>query len=178
MRDELFKYFVELGHDLCYLRAYSISARRFSNVYSGFLMLVSAGGIVTLSCWGIYPVIWALIVAAAQILQVLKPLMQAPKQREALKYIAQDISIIFDDISTYWDTVGAYDPPLEDGLAIAAKIDSFKLMARNTKVRFAADLDFPFKEKLDRKAKAENAKYFWYHYNVNIEEEFQCQSIL
>lgn len=178
MRDELFAYFVEAGHDLCYLRAYSIFTRRISNVYSGFLMLISAGGIVTLSCWAKYPVIWALIVVVAQILQVLKPLMQAPRQRAALKYIIQDTNVVFDEICTYWDTVGSYDPPLESDLQIASRIEGFKMQIRNSKNRFAADLDFPFNKRLDKVAKTENSKFFWYHYKMKIEEEYPCQTNL
>ena len=175
MRDELFAFFVDVGHNLCYLRAYSISARRISNVFSGFLLITSAGGIATLSCWNRYPVIWALIVFVAQILQALKPLMQAARQRAALKYMIQDCGVIFDEVCTYWNTVGAYSPPLEDDSQIAAKIDDFKRRMQDSKNRFAADLDFPFKKRLDKLAKVENSKFFWYHYKVEIEEEYLCQ---
>lgn len=172
MRDKLFKYYVEFGHELCYLRNYSISARRISNVYSGFLMLVSAGGIVSLSYWNKYPVIWALITVAAQILQTLKPLMQSSKQRQALIYIIQDANVLFDELCLYWDTVGAYDPPLEENDKIAAKILSVKQRYDQSLDRYAANLDFPKKNRLTNKAKIENSRYFWYHYGVKIEEEY------
>ena len=172
MRDQLFRYFVEFGDELCYLRNYSISVRRISNFYSGFLMLVSAGGIVSLSYWNQYPVIWALITVAAQILQTLKPLMQSSKQRQALIYMIQDANVLFDELCLYWDTVGTYDPPLEDDEKIGAKILDIKRRYRNCVERFAADLDFPRKERLKVKAKEENAQFFWYNCGVRIEEEY------
>ena len=172
MRDQLFQYYVEFGDELCYLRNYSMSARRISNVYSGFLMLVSAGGIVSLSYWTKYPVIWALVTVAAQVLQTLKPLMQSSKQRQALTYIIQDANVLFDELSLYWNTVGAYDPPLEDDEKIAARILSIKQRYRQSLERFAANLDFPKKNRLKNKAKIENSRYFWYHYGVKIKEEY------
>ncbi len=39
MNEELFKYYVELGHSLNYERVYYISARRISSAYSGFYYL-------------------------------------------------------------------------------------------------------------------------------------------
>ncbi len=172
MREQLFQYYVEFGHELCYLRSYSISARRIGNVYSGFLLLASAGGIVTLSCWDKYPVIWAMVAVVAQIMQILKPLTQSSKQRQALTYMIQDANSLFDELTLYWDTVGAYDPPLESDTEIANKMLGIKRKHRDSIERFAADIDFPEKKRLERKAKEANSKYFWYHYNVKIEEEY------
>ena len=172
MRDQLFQYFVEFGDELCYLRNYAISTRRISNLYSGFLMLVSAGGIVTLSYWDQYPLVWALVTVAAQILQTLKPLMQSSKQRQALVYIIQDANMLFDELCMYWDTVGSFDPPLASEEQLAAKILDIKQRYRESLNRFAANLDFPKKARIKAKAKIENSQYFWYHYGVRIEEEY------
>lgn len=171
MRDELFKFYVELGHNLYYLRAYRISARRISNAYSGFLMLASAGGIVTLTCWDKMPVLWAIIAAAAQALQALKPLLQSSKQRDALQYILQDTTALFDEVSMYWDTVGARECSLDLGEEIADNLARWMDLQRKTSDRFSANLDFPFKKRLEKKAKMENTRYFWYHYGVRPEEE-------
>ncbi len=109
MRDQLFQYYVELGHELCYQNAFAISADRIDAVYSGFLLLASAGGIVTLSCWDKVPLLWAIITLAAQIMQVLKPLMPFARQKDALRYIEQDTQALFNEVCFYWDTVGRYE---------------------------------------------------------------------
>ena len=169
MRDELFAYYVEFGHGLCYKRRYLISCRRISNLYSGFLMLVSAGSIVTLSCWEKYPMLWGIIALLAQILQILKPLMQSEKQRQTLKYIIHDAASLFDELAAYWDTLDASGHIEAGGSEIAAKIQNFKTKMRTSEDRFAGDLDFPFKKRLDKKAQKDNIKYFWYHYGVRPE---------
>ncbi len=169
MRDSFFSYYVSFGHSLCYKRKYAISTRRISNTYTGFLMLASAGGIVTLTCWQKYPTLWTIIVLLAQILQVLQPLTQAAKQRQALRYIIQDASAILDDISVYWRAIEEASPPISD-INIETKMEEFQKRLRDSEQRFAGDLDFPFKKRLDEKAFKENAKYFWYHYGVKPEE--------
>lgn len=173
MRDELFKYYVDLGHSLCYERAYYISARRISNVYSGFLLLTSAGGIVTLSIWDYAPVLWAVIAVLAQVFQVLQPLTQASKQRSALKYMIQDKEILFDEVCTYWNDFGCYEIPVEHAADLRSRITEWKQRERASRDRFAVDIDFPFKERLDEEAKKMNRRYFWYNHDVDIEEELE-----
>lgn len=170
MRDELFRYYVELGHKLNYYRAYSISARRIKNAYSGFLMLVSAAGIATLSCWDKLPILWSVIALSAQVLQVLQPLTQSAKQKEALKYIIQDTSKIFDDVRELWDSVGAYEIPA--GCDFYKELAKFRRREDDVIERFASDLDFPHKKRLEKKAKENNSDYFRYHYNAHIAEEW------
>ncbi len=169
MRDAFFAYYVSFGHALCYKRKYKISTRRIGNVYSGFLMLVSAGGIATLTCWQKYPTVWSIIVLLAQILQVLQPLTQAAKQWQALNYIIQDASDMMDEISAYWRAIERADPPISDA-EIEAKIETFQKRMRDSERRFAGNIDFPFKKRLDEKAFEENARYFWYYYGVKPEK--------
>ena len=171
MREELFSYYVELGHSLCYERMYYISARRIGNVYSGFLLLASAGGIVTLSIWDYAPVLWAVIAMLAQVFQVLQPLTQASRQRSALKYMIQENEILLDEVCTYWNDIGSYELSDEQEAITRLKITEWKQRERSARDRFAGDIDFPEKNRLDKKAQKANRRYFWYNYNVDIEEE-------
>ena len=153
MNEELFRYYVELGHNLCYERVYYVSTRRISNAYSGFLLLASAGGIVTLSIWDAFPVLWAVIAVLAQVLQVLQPLTQASRQRTALKYMIQDREILFDEVCTYWNDIGAYEIPPEQEPSVRTKITEWKQRERSIRDRFAGDIDFPAKKRLGNAAK-------------------------
>lgn len=173
MNEELFRYYVELGHNLCYERVYYVSTRRISNAYSGFLLLASAGGIVTLSIWDAFPVLWAVIAVLAQVLQVLQPLTQASRQRAALKYMIQDREILFDEVCTYWNDIGAYEIPPEHESSVRAKITEWKQRERSIRDRFAGDIDFPAKKRLENAAKKMNRRYFWYNYDVDIKEELE-----
>ncbi len=169
MRAVFFSFYVEFGHSLCYKRKYAISARRISSAYTGLLMLVSAGGIVTLSCWEKYPVLWSVITLAAQVLQVLKPLTQAAKQRQALSYINQDASRIWDEIRAYWDKIESKGNEIA-GEEISEAIRRFEDRMRDSEERFSDGVDFPFKKRLDNAARQDNSKYFWYHYGVKPQE--------
>lgn len=173
MRDELFRYYVELGHSLNYERAYYISTRRISSVYSGILLVASAGGIVTLSVWDKVPVLWAGIALLAQVLQVLQPLTQASKQRAALKYMIQDKEILFDEVGNYWNDVGSYEIAPEQEKEVRDLLNTWKQRERESHDRFAGDIDFPQKTRIDKTARKANRRYFWYNYDVDIEGELQ-----
>lgn len=173
MNEELFKYYVELGHSLNYERVYYISARRISNIYSGFLLLASAGGIVTLSVWDDFPVLWGVIAVLAQVFQVLQPLTQASKQRNALKYMIQDKEVLFDEVCTYWNNVGGYEVLPAQESQVRNQINEWKQRERSIRDRFAGDLDFPFKKRLEKATQERNRRYFWYNYDVDIVEELK-----
>lgn len=170
MRDVLFNYYVELGHELQYQNAYLLSATRIDNAYSAFLMLTSATGIVTLSCWDQVPLLWALIALVAQILQTLKPLMPFSRQKDALRFMRQDTQALFDDLALFWDTIGScYETPAQNE-QIKQKLYEIQMKQRMCIDRFAADIEFPNKKRLAKKAKQANEKYFWFHYGVTAEE--------
>ena len=171
MYDELFRYYVELGHSLCYEKAYYISARRISSVYAGILLIASAGGIVTLSIWDKVPMLWATIALLAQVLQVLQPLTQASKQRVALKYMIQDKEALFDEVSAYWNDIGSFDRSPAHESEIRSLLTEWKQRERASHDRFAGDVDFPYKNRIDRDAKKTNLRYFRYNYDTDEERE-------
>lgn len=171
MRDELFEYYVKLGHTLSYLKAYKISAHRFSNAYTGALAVFSAAGVMTLSFWDAVPLVLAALTLAAQILSALKPYTQAAKQYAALGYILQDMTALFDEVSIYWITVGAREKSLAMSDEIAEKLAQWMTRERQIADRFSGGVNFPFKRRLDKKATEENTRYFWYHFHIKPEEE-------
>lgn len=177
MRDELFNYYVKVGHDLQYYRLYSISARRFRNAYTGVTLLFSSAGFVALSLWDKFPIIWALLMLFAQAVQALCPLFQASKQRDALKFILQDTTKIFNEVARYWDHFQLQErfSTLQQASEqdIHSHICEWRERQAQIEERFTGDVDFPAKNRLSEKASKENKRYFWYNYNVTIKEEYQ-----
>lgn len=170
MRNELFAYYVEVGHSLYYYKNYAISARRISNIYSGVLLLASATGIASLSIWERIPSVWTVVILVAQIMQALQPLTQASKQRDALQYIVQDVDELFNEIWEFWNKSFASEIEGKYEDEVMEQILVWKKREREINKRFSSNLDFPFKKRIDKKAKEENEKYFWYYHSVKIEE--------
>lgn len=171
MRDDLFAYYVEIGHTMYYYKYYIMASKRTETVYSGFLLLATAWGIGTMAVWEKIPAAWAVIVFLAQILQTIKPLMPFAKREEALRYIVQDYEQIFNEIWEVWFVVFDHEMEPENGDEIKGRLLDWKQRERASVDRFAPNLDFPFKKHADKKAREENEKYFWYHYSVKTEEE-------
>lgn len=170
MRDTFWLYYVELKHQTYYYQQYRMFCRHLTNTYSGFLMLASAAGIVTLSYWDAVPVLWSIIVLSAQVLQTLKPLLQAPARYNALKYILEELDRTADEMAQYWHEIDG-----KSEQEIQKAIFDFQCSESSYFKRFAPDLDFPFSKRCDKRAKEYNARYFWYHYGAKIEEVYSEQ---
>lgn len=175
LRDELFSYYVEIGHTMYYYKHYIMASKRTENLYSSFLLLASAWGIGTMALWEKIPAAWAIILFLAQVLQTIKPLMPFSKREEALRYIVQDYEQIFNEIWELWFTVYDHQMEPENISEIKNTLLDWKRRERAAIDRFAPNLDFPFNKRADKKARKENEKYFWYHYSVKTEEELEIE---
>lgn len=171
MRDELFSYYVEIGHTMYYYKHYFTLSKTIENCYTGFLLLTSALGIGTMSFWAKIPFVWAGIVFAAQVMQTLRPLMPFSKRADALRYIIQDYEQIFNEIWEVWFTVYDHEMEDENQELLKNRLLDWRKRERASVDRFASDLNFPFNKRADKKAREENERYFWYHYSVKTEEE-------
>lgn len=85
----------------------------------------------------------------------------------------QDREILFDEVCTYWNDIGAYEIPSEQESQVRTKITEWKQRERSIRDRFAGDIDFPVKKRLETAAKKMNRRYFWYNYDTDIEEELE-----
>lgn len=176
VRDELFDYYVEIGHNLFYYKYYAISVRKQNNAYSAILLLTSAAGVASLPLWEKVPMIWTIIILLSQIMQALKPLTPFSKQREALQYIVQDLDQIFNELWETWTRVYTYGLEAEDETAIMNKLIDWKKRERDIMTRFAPGLDFPLKKRASKKGAEENQKYFMYRHSVEIKEDINNDS--
>ena len=177
MRDELFKYYVDIGNTMYYYKHYMMRAKSKEKFYSGFLLLASAWGIGSMSLWEKVPTAWAVVLLIAQILQALRPLMPFAKRENALRYIVQDYEKIFNEIWEVWFVVYAHEMEPENQTEIKGKLLEWKRRESAAMDRFAPDLDFPFDRRASEKGRKENRTYFWYNYSVNIEEEIQSETV-
>ena len=169
MRDELFKYYVNLGHELHYERLYYISSRRINNIISGFLLVVSASSLAVL--WEAFPIAGTVIALFAQVIQALQPLSQAAKQRDALRFIIQDKNRLFNDVRAYWEKIGCYEMSQLEIDKTQRKLSKWRDREHKTYMRFSDGIDFPYKKRLNKKAGILNIKYFRYNYDAEIEED-------
>lgn len=56
-----------------YTNALSRKSRRVGNLYSFFLAFASASSVATWTFWSEFPILWAIIISIAQLMQVAKP---------------------------------------------------------------------------------------------------------
>lgn len=177
MRDELFRYYVDVGNSMYYYKHYMMRAKNKEKIYSGVLLLASAGGIGSMSLWEKIPTAWAVFLLIAQILQALQPLMPFAKRENALRYIVQDYEKIFNEIWEVWFVVYEHEMEPENQTEIKGKLLEWKRRECAAMDRFAPDLDFPLDKRASEKGREETRTYFWYNYSVEIEGEMQREAV-
>lgn len=166
-RDDLWGYYVEFrqGHE--YLLLLSASAKRTSRIWRSFLVVTSAGSVVTLSIWEKLHALWSVIAIASAITQALEPTFQSEKIYNAVEYILHDSEEILRDIELHWQK---FDNE-ETSFDVPQYIKKCKEKRSQSFNRFADGLRLPEKKRLHALAEKKNAKYMAYHYNVKGDTE-------
>lgn len=143
---------------------YTNDSRKWDDLISGICLLTSATSISTWYIWNKFPVLWAILIALAQIVSVLKPLFPFYSRRIAARYIYQDISALCIEAEYIWGTVDSNaNETLERHLL------EFTKRYADIENRFSTPDLFPAKPKLHAKAQKDATTYFTVRYQTEVE---------
>lgn len=145
----------------CYYH-YSQRDKLYQNILSGLCIVASLGSVSTWLLWQQFPVVWALIVAFAQIISALQPLFPFSMRLTASKYILQDLEAMLIDMERDFGYCGKGISDSEFSELIA----KYKKLHAATLLRFCSEIEFPRKAKLSMKAEADLTQYCKIHYKT------------
>lgn len=128
-------------------------------IISGVCLIVSSGAIATWGIWQKYPVIWSVLIAIAQVVQVLRPLFPYSKQISALDWLIPDLAKLASDAEHEWLTI--HDATSEHIVELINQYDS-QVVALES--RFTSGIYFPERKKARSYAESENNAFFAYRY--------------
>jgi hypothetical protein len=94
LRSPVWNRLVQTKFNAIYMCDLARQSRKFGNLYSGFLAIVSTYGVTTWAIWQQHQTTWAITVGSAQILQIAKPFL--PFLKSDKDYLA--MSFEFEDL--------------------------------------------------------------------------------
>lgn len=164
MSDKFWSMLVDFKIAERYYWYYTNDSRMRNDLVSGICLLTSATGISAWYIWKRFPILWAILIALAQIVSVLKPLFPFYSRLIAARYIYQDIAALCIDAEYIWITVDS--SATED---LEKHLREFTKRYTDIENRFSTPDLFPAKPKLHANAQKDAATYFTVRYRTEVE---------
>lgn len=167
MRDKYWAMYTELKHKEKYYLYYQQSSKFKDGVINGVCLVASCASIASWGIWSEYPVVWALIIALAQVIQAVKPLLPFSQQITALRFLNPELSSLLIDIDHSWDSVNRMDGSNpSDYDHVSGLIHDYEKRFDSLTSQFIGDTYFPTRRRCEKKAETECRNYFKHRYNV------------
>lgn len=167
MRDKFWALYTELKHKQLYYSFYQQSSKFLNGIISGICLVASCGSIAAWEFWDKHPAIWAAIIAIAQLIQAIKPLLPFSQQIVALKFLNPELSKLMIEIDRSWDDVNRMVTNAADEYEyISNLVMKFDSSFDSLTSQFIGDTYFPKRKRCEKKAEAECRTFFKHRYNV------------
>lgn len=167
MSDKLWSLVVDIKIAERYYWHYINLSKRYDYVLSGLCLFASAASISAWYIWAKVPVLWAIILGAAQVVSTFKPLFPFARRMDAATYVQQDISALFIDIESEWGRCTEEVSRRQ----VAKLCAEYSRRLQQIEDRFAPPGLFPQNAKLHHLAQKEAQIYFLSHYNYQSSVE-------
>ena len=162
MREKFWEMIVNFKIAERYYWYYTCDSKKWNNVITGICLLTSASSISACYFWKQFPIIWAVIIAAAQVVSVCKPLFPFDNRLVSARYIYQDIVDLMVDVEDIWGVDGSEITESD----FKSELSKYVRRYNDIENRFSKPDLFPAKKRLHDKAQRDAALYFRSRYNV------------
>lgn len=160
MREKFWSLIVDYKIAERYYVYYAINSRRWDDALSAICLLASAASISAWYVWNDLYIIWALILAASQVVGTLKPLFPFQDRLLAARYMRQDIAYTLIEMEGLFEIDGRRLSE-DDFRPLLVKYSNKLEEIEN---RFSVPDLFPPKKNLHEKAQDEAAAHFTHRY--------------
>ena len=110
MYSQFAHFFETLTYQRIYAQHYQTRAKHINTWITGTSTISTAGSIAGWSLWDTYPSIWACVIAASQIVQVIKPLMPFSKRIVSLSGYIHEANNFAYEVESRWNRFMSGDP--------------------------------------------------------------------
>jgi hypothetical protein len=168
MREKYWAHYSEKKYESFYYKYYAIRAQRFDYIVTGAALLASIGSIATWGIWQQLPLLWGILIAAAQVSQALRPIYPFSKQLIALKYVRPRFDKLLIEMEYEWDMLLIRNTTDEK---IAELLAGFEQNFAEVESSFIGDIYFADSKQCINRAKDQQQKFFYTRFG--IKEELQ-----
>ncbi len=111
MRNVFFSVINDLKFKEQYMESYKAHAEHIETILSVVCALASAGSIYAWTRWTQHYIWWSLILAAAQVVQIVKSFLPYSRRLDALKYLIPEMHILVIESEDKWYELEAQESP-------------------------------------------------------------------
>jgi len=97
--------FFQLKADACYVREYRNSVSKWVTAFAAIRAIASTSSIGGWLIWKRYALVWAGLIAAAQLIEALKNIFPLYKRRRALSGLSRSLNQLFVEAQRNWDEI-------------------------------------------------------------------------
>jgi hypothetical protein len=102
MQERYWRRLTDKRYQLIYINEYYDRCVRLQRMINIFLAFSTSGAIAAWAIWKEYPVIWALVIAASQVITAIKPYLPYEKRIDGIFDVISQFSVICNELEAKW----------------------------------------------------------------------------
>lgn len=161
MRDRYFSMYQSIKYKECFYAAHQEKARKLYSAYTIIMAMLSIFSVLLWSISKTLPLLWAVVIAAAQFAQALSSYLPWAKQLGALQYLMPELAQLLLDIDHDWLALDLNRYP---DARILKLISVYEGRFEALEKQFANDVDFARTKGILKKAELDQRTYFYIRY--------------
>jgi len=162
MRDEYWKFFYVTSFNSEYFNLVYNSSRKINNVLETLPYIISTASVAAWAIWENYPLLWAFIVAACQIISLCKERFPWYQRKITLKYTLPRLRELVTELECFWSEIEHSD--VNDDM-ILQKLQDFRKKSAEI-ANALVEMNFDEQKRTREIAIENNAAYFSALYGV------------
>lgn len=169
MRDKYWALYTYLVDCKFYYWHYREHSTFWDTAINLFLCITSVGGIATWAVWKQLPWLWAIIVAASQLINSFRKYLPFSKRITSVTMLLPELDGLINEIDHVWDKV---DTGMEDE-EISDAVYQFNCRYTELEYKYAKDSYFPRKKRCEKESLVDRENYFFQKYGIKKSEKFK-----
>ena len=163
MQEHFWDFFVSTKHKSFYYIHFQNLFNRINWLLSAFLNITTVSSIAAWGIWDQYPLIWAIILCASQMIQIFFPKLPFNDQLISVRFIISEIERLLIDIESEWLKMEIRDIPDEDMHNLLVQ---YQLRLYEITNRYFSGYYLPVLHYCESKAEQDCKNYFSVTYKV------------
>lgn len=161
MRDKYWSMYEEIVDSYYYYWHYRARAVRLSNLINCISCIASVTSISSWLIWNSVPWLWAIILAAAQMINAIRHLFPFSRQITSTGMLIPEVKLLLNEVDHEWDIIDDL-PESEINDRVLRKRNEFALLEN----KYIGDAYFPRRSRCEKKAINDRRAYFFQHHGA------------
>lgn len=157
MREQYWDYYTHIKYELLYFCAYLNDSWRWLKTLDVFLAAVSGSSVAAWALWHAMPMLWAFLIASAQVIGAIRQYLPFNKRVQALSALLPRLEGVVNRVDRDWFAVDRGECTDEQ---LNSLIFSYRKECLDLEARYLYGVYLPEREDLRKSAEEQAGRYF------------------